>query len=647
MRAWSEACPALREQCARAEACVPGRVVLSLGCDAHGSRERVELSDGPSGFRRAGSAWASPVGDFADWSAAPASTRAALDAVVSCAEQHGDRPRASSALRRSSSTPTRWAFAAWRLWAALLCVVALAALSSRPPPGSVSGRPSPRAVALQALTGLGIVLATLALRRLLAGPGGFFHQNGQGPSWVAPAVALDGALSVYGPGQWELFHAITSVFPNDPDGALFSFASLLSALAVGCVFFSARMLGAARPLAGVLTAGVALMPIAARVAGSESYYGSGASLLAFAGALLLAGGRAPELRDGPLRLAVATVGAGLFVAQAARLHPVVWVPAALVPSVLLAGQARGRARRAAWSALGVGAVVTLSTGSELLSVLRGPLGAKWAPAAARFAGASWTSVFLSFSLGALGLSLAAGLAISARRERRRVDRASGVPGWSERSHARDLAGTILLYALLFALWRFTRPVRGEGGTYDRPYALLWALPLTAALAGVGVSFRHRAYPPLIALALALAAAFTAREDLTRPTDALETDEARAWRARLPPHSIVYYPARGPTHVLHLPLYGTGEPTDPRPEGRPLEGDQPAPAALDQASRPTYFYASGLCSTLEARALCEDLPRRYELTRVHTSTLPARPSGSVTPYAAPVVPITLSRFTRAR
>jgi hypothetical protein len=56
--------------------------------------------------------------------------------------------------------------------------------------------------------------------------------------------------------------------------------------------------------------------------------------------------------------------AGLLVAQAARVIPVGWVPAALLPLVVVVGPGSARARILAAAAAGVGiaAIVALSSG---------------------------------------------------------------------------------------------------------------------------------------------------------------------------------------------------------------------------------------------------------------------------------------------
>src|SRR5206468_274379 len=105
----------------------------------------------------------------------------------------------------------------------------------------------------------------------------------------------------------------------------------------------------------------ALDPMLARISLSESYFNVGATLLAGAAAVLgWAFGSALPLAA----RSAAVVAASLLVSQAARLHPNTWLPAALLPLLILlgTGQWRDRIAHFAFAVAGMFTVVAISTG---------------------------------------------------------------------------------------------------------------------------------------------------------------------------------------------------------------------------------------------------------------------------------------------
>jgi hypothetical protein len=127
----------------------------------------------------------------------------------------------------------------------------------------------------------------------------------------------------------------------------------------------------------ILFAGLMLDPVLVRVAHSESYFGIIIVFGCAAATLLLCGARRPDPKSATFVLAV--LASGLFVAQAARVHPIGWVPLALVPLVVLLGPGLGKSRllACAVAGLGIAIVVAVTTGPALWAVVHGTLGAQW------------------------------------------------------------------------------------------------------------------------------------------------------------------------------------------------------------------------------------------------------------------------------
>src|SRR4029079_663902 len=79
--------------------------------------------------------------------------------------------------------------------------------------------------------------------------------------------------------------------------------------------------------------------------------------------------------------ALLVVAAGFVVAQAARVHPTAWVPAALVPLVALVapGPPARRIRETIAAAVIIAVVVAITSAPALLRVAFGQVGSKWMP----------------------------------------------------------------------------------------------------------------------------------------------------------------------------------------------------------------------------------------------------------------------------
>lgn len=581
---WAATCPGSD---ARLERCPGGHAIVAVGP----GRLRVDLTRIPAdAFVAVGELGASPIGEFASWTDVPRPDRDAFDALVACARE---RPQAllgslqaRPTARRSEVLGPLGGPLPWRLVLGVL--VAL---------GVVVSRVGARELARRAGPALALGAATLVVRRL-AVPESYFHQNGQGPLWIEHAR---GEPSDYGPGYAQVFHWAAGA-AADPDGAVFLVQSILAALVPVAAWAIARGLGAPRAASWAVAVAVAASPIHARLAHGESYFATCGVLLVLAAAVLVACVRS----DAPLRQSAAGVlAAGLLVAQAALVHPLTWLAAAMVPWVLIVGPGpvRARLRLAALATLGIGVVVLVTAGLDLLAVLRGPLGAQWLAPTQHAEPRTAPSAPVLVGVAAIALAVttprlrAVGVAVA-------VLAATVTVGWSG-----DLLGKAPPWV-------------------HHAYALLHAGPVVAVLAALAreatawapQARRSAVSAGTAAAALGLAVAWQAAtldDTLTWPTDAREAALVREWREHLPPRAVVAHLERVEDRIVALPLYASRL-------DRPLSIDEP-PGDLTAAGRDVFVYRSSLCGTEEGRAFCDALETEYVLEPLHTATLPAIPS----------------------
>lgn len=615
-RSWAERCPALRDRCVRGVLCPPRSSVIDVGC-SDAERLRVEVSPpSPRAFRRVGAVSASPVGDFPDWASAPPGPRESFARVVSCLERDASLLPAFAVPSPTHAAPRPRPRSAvpWCLLGGALASLATAMFALR--------HRRRDEVARHLGSMLALTVATWWTHRAIA-PAGSFHQNGQGPLWIAFALEPDGRGSPYGPGYWELFHALGALPGHDPEHWIRGAQSIVGAVVPAALWVVARAAGTDVRASWGVALVAATSPVLARLAQSESYYATCGALLAFAAATLSLG--ALDARPDRARFALSVVGAGLLVAQSARVNPVCWVPAACIPMVLVARPDAGRARwmLALTATVGVAALVAATSAASMRAVLRGSLGARWLPQALVLATHDLARVAL------MALVCAAVVWASSRRM-----------SASARLAAMGAVGASLVV---------TRLVSVEAAVVQRAFASLWAAPVVALVAGTLAGLRRGAVRvaaavAVIALAL-IGAVVTRRADVTLATDALECAWAEQWRHTLPPNAVVVYPGQGRTYVLTLPLYGAGSPVPIEPWV--LTGEQPIPRALPVSAAPTYYYASSLCSTREAGDVCAAMARAYRLTEIASRVLPARSSDVDLRFEVPAVPVTLYRVDGAR
>jgi hypothetical protein len=115
-RAWAARCADSRPQF-RFEllACPEGGVTAVAQLDA-GEPLHVEIASAEAGRPRTiGRFGLAPIGEFPDWSRAPAAQRAAFEAVCACAQNDPSLPLSAARLRPQSSGQISTAFPPWRL----------------------------------------------------------------------------------------------------------------------------------------------------------------------------------------------------------------------------------------------------------------------------------------------------------------------------------------------------------------------------------------------------------------------------------------------------------------------------------------------------------------------------------------------------
>lgn len=595
-RAWAERCTRETGLQFRQFRCPPGRMVVRV---ASGGGPALEVEIGPwssRAFRKVGGYGLSPIGEYPDWNKAPPAKRRALDQLGECVRRAGTLTFSAHANPVARHTRHGTWHLPWMLLAALALLGVVVGLELR------STRERRRRLLTLLALGLSAV-ACYALRRAFL-PFAYFHQNGQGPLWILYALRDVHGLSSYGPGYSELFGAATHALAT-PERGVFVLQALLGACAVPALWVVARRVGAGPLLSAALALLVLFDPVLARSAQSESYYAAGTSLLFLAAAVLAVGSW--HARSRSLRFNVAVASAGLFIALAARVHPVCWVAAALVPAVVLLERGRlwRRVLLALHAALGIALVVAVAAGPAMLEVLHGALGQQWMPRA-------HTALHLDMGhqpVIALALAIAALLALWRR------------PRW------RRAALGVVLVALAALAIAATDLVRNPNPPWiGYAYGALFAPTLLAALAAVlsGAVPGRRTQSPLAlgVVALGALAAWHHRRLATElPTDVREEAWSATWQAKLPADSLVVYLQRAGRRVQVLPLYGTG-PSPVRGFALTAGPSLPDPTALGDR---VYYYRSSVCSSPEGRAFCHRIEHGFPLRLLRSRVLPAVPS----------------------
>lgn len=582
--------------------CPPGRLVLRLGGPA-----AVDVEIGPArpeSFRRVGELGLSPVGEFADWSAEPAARRRAFDELSACVRSDpplvvdAPAPRREAPPEIQGRRPLPWL----AIGGVVLALVACVGRWRQALPG--------------ALVWLAGGVGAFVLRWMLL-PRAFFHQNGQGALWISYALSSTPEHSPYGPGYAELFGWAARAGGSDPERSVFLLQAAVAALVPPLAWIIARRVGAPRPVAAGIALVVLCDPVLARLAQSESYFSVSTALIFGAAAVLAQGSVRGRIRALPFAAAVAS--AGLLVAQAARVHPLGWIGAALLPLVVSVGPGPLSRRLRATLVAGavIAAIVAVASGPAMLAVVRGSLGQAWLPRAGPRAVVllQGASPMLLLAIAVLGV-------------------------WTRKR--RGLLLALLLALALAAMWLTNllgHPSQAVHEAYDR---LFWPALVAIAAAWLARLAHTRARALAIGSGVGLAGLALAALRWTSltalPTDAEEARFALEWRDGLPADAVVAYVERAGERISVVPLYDgvTGPRAFPIRAG---EGRLPDLAVL---GGPLYYYRSSLCSSEKGRSACDALERSVKLETVAERELPARPSMRWHPYSADRVRVVLSR-----
>lgn len=593
---WMQACAERSKLEIVVRGCPERRFVIgipSVGLDVEMAGPEVKA------FHQVGAVGLSPIGSFPNWDNEPnAPRRKAFEAIEECVRVDAAVPLGSP--QKSTAQPRPWL-----LGAALVFAFALAFVSTR----------SQKRLWL----GIGAFVAASALtlfaRQLLL-PFAFFHQNGIGPSWIDVALNAN-RTSEYGPGFAELFEHVASASGRSPELGIFWLSAILGCTVPSSAYLGARALGASRAVSAIVFAGLALDPVLVRVAHSESYFGSTIAFGFAAATALLCGCRRPEPKSATFVLAVLT--SGLFIAQAARVHPIAWVPLALLPLVVLLGPRLGKQRVVACvlAGLGIAVVVSVATGPALFAVVKGTLGNQWMHRA------SPHQPFAGQTLPFIALSLFAGWLLGGRR------------GWT------TAAITFTSLVVGGATDLLSEPNPAVHGAFLR-----LQLPLLVPVAAMWVdrlARRRRVerarYAPVAFAALVLFSIATSWSRLTTlPTDAREAQFALEWRERLEPGSLVVYVEHAGYRNVRLPLYD--QVTNASRLG--ISVGEPLPD-LTKRSGHVYYYRSSLCATDDAKAACQAVEASASLELVTEKELPAIASMRWSPF--PVARVTVGLYRR--
>ncbi len=603
---WVSRCAATHGFDVHAYACPPGALIVRVASDPP---MRFELSrEADRGFVQAAGVAISPIGNFARWSDQPLPHRQALQHLTQCVETDPTLAVPQGQLTPHTAAPTKAAPRhhadsrsdehqqpplPWLLLGACICIF----FSQRSWP--VHDR-LPRREWMMAI---GLCLATM-LVWVVRQPFGFFHQNGHGGLWVEYALNGHPGLAAYGPGYRELFGWVANIRPEVADRVVFAAQLLLASLSPLSLWILARAVGLSLLPTATVAAFATFDPLWARLATSESYFTAILSLLLLAAAVLA---RCTH-KDFALRQAggwLGCIGAGLLVAQAARIHPLAWIPAATVPAVVLA--ARGSWRRTIFATTLIAATVAVCAGPAIYNLLEGTLGQAWMPS---LAFASGPPVAL-----AILIPCVTALVGFKRWQRHRGSSQAGV-------EPRLLVLCALLLPLLVYIIGLTNFVRGDALWFRTAYVYLFVPALVA------LTFRlvsgQRGVAAVLALAAIGATQLRAGEITVFATDVVETNLVRQWRDTtelLPRDQPLYYLGRAGPRGLVLPLYA-----------RPLVTRLAAKDLADtQIPAGTLYYRSSLCATPDGRDPCRVFEHAHRLTPLQHATLPNVASQPWLPY----------------
>lgn len=466
---------------------------------------------------------------------------------------------------------------------------------------------------------LGAVAAAL---RLALGPYGPFRIHGVAPMWIDGAAGKAQEIAAYGSGFAELFGPLAALAPSAPDRAIFMANAIASASVPVAAFVIGRQIGLDRFASFAAGLLIAIDPVAIRFGATESYFACGSALIAWSTcAGLVAAQNAVHPKPG--RTVAYTLAAGVLAIAAVRIHPALWLPAALLPATILAVGAPLRFGHrllitASLLPLLVGLVIATSAGDVLDVVQRLRTGALL------HEGGGSPPFTLGFTPGAL-IALFVALVV----------------GFFVLPHRHLLIPFLAGLAALL----FTARLYDQGWLWQQSFCRLYLTVPVVVLASALPDLRTISRPRLAAAFGLVAAAWLLLGwpfIRARTTEHLEYHFLRGFLARLPVDCRVLYVASVGHDNLFLPLYAAS----PRPRSAFIALREGDPSPLEQALRDpgcAFYIHTSLCSLEGRTSTCEAIERGLSLTPVERASFPALPSSDRIRYEGETVDIVISRI----
>jgi len=522
----------------------------------------VEIAEGGGdAFRRVGPFRIAPILEIDDYANVDVQQRHAFDGFVAWIADHPADVRLAH-----MAEPAAPSIAPWSLVAALVLALASARRRAR------SGSDSVYALVLFA--------GALALR-LALGLWGPLHVNGKGPLWIAAALSDPSQVAFYGPGYAEIF---APVVRGASDVVLFAANGFIAALAAPLAFALARVFRLSVPRAAIAAAIFAIDPVAVRGGTTEGYFAIIAAL-ALGASVAAASATSAWSRGETARGVGWAIASALLCAQAMRIHPAAWIPAALAPLAAVAVDTPISVGRRVSFVAAVGAVaacvVLAIDGRVVVAVLAHVAAGDLHRPSYSVARLAWLVPPVAF--------------VAVKRPRR---------GWLVIPAAAGVAALLV-----------TRDTYVQSAFWQASFERLYlAVPVVSVVGLVPDALARRSVAILTLAAEVAAGAPLALH--ARTTEQLEYRWLRGELAAIPRGCRVDHVARVDKRELFLPTYG------PRV----------APGAC------TYYVHSSLCSSREGAPACGAAEQRLVFGATDRATFPARPSSRELPYDASEVEV---------
>lgn len=467
-----------------------------------------------------------------------------------------------------------------------------------------------------------LFLGALALRCVF-GLWGPYHHNGHGTEWVWDALQVWGDPRFYGPGYYEVLRPFAALWPRAPDFAVFAANAVASALIPVFVYGIARQLfdDRERPwMAGLL---MLADPISVRYAASEAYLIPISALTAAAALLLMKAAVIPEGACPSGRGTALAVSGGLLAAQAARIHPVAWIPVGLsLAAAICAWKARGVRSRgtallaaAALAALLVAALPTIMASFVRIIQPRSP---EQVPL---------PFVIFTYDHWWIGLLAVAGAGVALAR----------TVGLADPALPLCLAAAAAIVG--------TRDVFVMSPLFTAGYDRLFLPFLLPGLSLLLCRWPRAARAPLAVAALAVVLLLSPYVPAVfqRNTEQLEYRTTRAWLAELPADCRFVVPQSFTGPNISIPDFVAKDVGRGRSPHRKVRTRAELAALLGERHACAYYLRTSLCSLRESGDVCEEIERLPGLREAARATLPARSSTRCWDYAGPTVDIVLFRL----